>query len=364
MREIGSEFWLEYTNFNSNPSYAKIPDWLQIGKDNKLLLSGRSSIDYILRDIKLRKSISKVYFPSYCCQSMIQPFIDNNISVEFYEVYYDGELQYQIDLEKQCDIFFAMNYFGFSDKNMDYYIENFKNRGSIVIEDVTHSLLSQRMGNTLSDYLVASLRKWFPIVSGGLASKNTGNFSISLRSETLKSMIKVKEEAMTDKAKYMNGDYSINKNLFLEKFNEANSMLGTDYALYPIDYKSLIILSRIDIEQVKLIRRRNAISIYNSICSHDISKIFKPLFKEVKDGDCPLFVPFMADKHIRDELRKFLISNNIYCPIHWERPPSVVSLLDDIYTQELSIISDQRYTSADMDYLTNTTKSFFKEFGL
>ena len=38
---------------------------------------------------------------------------------------------------------------------------------------------------------------------------------------------------------------------------------------------------------------------------------------EVFSQACPLFVPLFLESKKRDGLRKFLIENRIYCPIHW-----------------------------------------------
>ena len=83
MKELGSEFWLEkeYTDIIN----LSLPEWLKVGSDNKLLLSGRTAIYFVIKDIQKSKKVNTVYFPSYCCQSMLQPFIDLGINIVFYE---------------------------------------------------------------------------------------------------------------------------------------------------------------------------------------------------------------------------------------------------------------------------------------
>src|SRR5699024_10303670 len=131
------------------------PSWLNIGIDNKLFLSGRTAIDFVIKDIQNKTEVNSVYFPSYCCQSMLQPFLDVGIKVVFYDVDFHKGLKLNINENQQCDIFFAMNYFGFSSGRMDRYIEMFKQRNITVIEDFTHSLLSKVSYNDQSDYIVA-----------------------------------------------------------------------------------------------------------------------------------------------------------------------------------------------------------------
>ena len=159
--EIGSEYWLEKQLKNRQKNNIECENEI-------LLMSGRTAIDYALEIITTKRKINTVYLPSYCCQSMIEPFLNRNITVVFYNVSFEnGKFIYDIDNNKKCDIFFAMNYFGYSDSNMDYYIKKFKNRGIIVIEDSAHSLFSERKYSKNSDCIIASLRKQFPIISGG-----------------------------------------------------------------------------------------------------------------------------------------------------------------------------------------------------
>ena len=80
MKEIGSEFWLEEVKDSKD----NIFDYIKIGKDQKYFAFGRTALDYILRDINRTNGIA--YLPDYCCQSMIQPFIDNGYKIEYYKV--------------------------------------------------------------------------------------------------------------------------------------------------------------------------------------------------------------------------------------------------------------------------------------
>lgn len=158
--EIGSEFWKFDSDLNCNNK-----EFWNFGTDTRFTLSGRTAIYYILENILKNKKIKKAYVPSYSCSSMIQPFNDLGIEVVYYDVYYNEELKYNIEFRKDIDIFFAMNYFGYSETNMNSYIEKFKSIGKIVIEDITHSIFSIKKFSSYSDYLVGSLRKWLPIAS-------------------------------------------------------------------------------------------------------------------------------------------------------------------------------------------------------
>ena len=81
---MGGDFW-DYSSFKSNRGNSL--EWLfSHGSDRRFLASGRTALDHIIKDILIQKRIRSVYMPSYCCHTMIMPFIDNNINVIFYEI--------------------------------------------------------------------------------------------------------------------------------------------------------------------------------------------------------------------------------------------------------------------------------------
>lgn len=355
MREIGSEFWLEH-DFKQCEN-TEIPKWLKLGNDNRLLLSGRTAIHFVLKDIQKNKKVTTVYFPGYSCQSMVQPFLDLGFNIIYYGVFYDNGLKFDIDHNQECDIFFAMNYFGFSEGRMDKYINIFKERKITVIEDVTHSLLSNNQFNVESDYIIASLRKWFPIISGGIASKKKGFFNVIKKDKTFEKMVNIRKSAMIDKRNYINGDKSINKENFLKKYSIANKMLSENYKNYDIDKDSIKIIQNLNLEYVIYKRKKNVQLLLEKL---SIKKEFNLLYKDVDDSDCPIFIPIiMNNKSKRDLLHKYLINNSIYCPIHWPIP-KVISKHKriNIFDLELSLVIDQRYGEEDMEYLIKRVEEF------
>lgn len=357
MREIGSEFWLSQES--EELIDLEFPQWLNIGSDRILLLSGRTAIHFVLKDILKNNEINTVYFPSYCCQSMLQPFIDLGINIIFYDVMFEEGIKFNINTNQECDIFFAMNYFGFSKGRMDSYIDEFKKRKITIIEDSTHSLLSDKSYNPKSDYIVASLRKWFPIVSGGLAVKTSKQFEVAVNDVTLEEMVRIRKTAMLQKGRYMNEESHIEKTIFLEKYSMANEMLNNDYALYSIDRESYQILQNIDLDFIMSRRKENLRILYENL---PIGKGFKLLFSELESGDCPIFIPIIFNSNAeRNRLRGYLIKNNVYCPIHWPKPTILYEQdTTSIYDNELSLVADQRYEDTDMQYLIRGLLEYYE----
>lgn len=352
--EIGSEFWLE--------KYKKVQSDFKVNKNEVLLMSGRTAIDFAIEILQKNQSIKKVYMPSYCCESMLISFLNKNIEIEFYDVLFEsGKLIYNIDLDKECDIFFAMNYFGFSSYNMDYYIECFKRRSITVIEDSTHSFLSERKCNKKSDIVIASLRKWFPIISGAILIVNNKDLIDNVKVQEKKLIenydyTNIKELAMIEKEKYIHKKEQIEKSAFLDKFKKANEVLNQKYKNYKIDSKSEEILKSLNVNEITKARRKNAKIIYNYLkCQNEYAYLNDIDF----DKDSPLFIPIFIKEEKRNELRKYLTQNNIYCPVHWSIPGAIKNKQQaKIYNMELSLICDQRYCENDIQKYINLVKVF------
>ena len=92
LKEIGSEFWKVELSNKINLSF---------DNQSNFMLSGRTALDFLIRDIKAQKSFKKVYMPSYCCYSMIEPFLRHGVDVIFYDVLINdnGGLKFDIDID-------------------------------------------------------------------------------------------------------------------------------------------------------------------------------------------------------------------------------------------------------------------------
>ena len=340
--EIGSEFWefdgkLEKNNFS----------FWKFGKDTKYVFSGRTAIYMALEDALSKGYIKKnnpiAYLPNYLCDSMIRPFLDLKFDIEFYnvEVSKDG-MHYDIDTNKKCDVFFAMNYFGIVSTNMDSYIKEFKKRCITVIEDATHSIFSKKRYSYFSDYVVASVRKWLPVYSGAIAVNLNEKF---IEKKLKTKSIADKREAMRLKREYIKKGRGY-KETFLSKFQKYNDSLEDDYIDYIIDDESLRIMMESDIQKMIEKRRQNANIIYEKLRNKDVT-----MFDNVSKDDCPIFVPILLNHDKRDYVRSELIKRSIYLPVHW--PITYDEDLNEIYKDELSLVCDQRYNAEDIEKYIN-----------
>lgn len=335
-KEIGSEFWLE-----QEPSY------LSSDREGIYVLSGRTAIDIIIQDILSYRQIKSAYLPAYCCDSMIFPFTRRGIEVTLYDVSFDGELHYHIDDNFNCDIFYVTNYFGYDNNLNSSVIEYFKKNGSIIIYDKTHSFFMQN-DNIKCDYSFASIRKWMGVVDGAVV-----NGIIERPSLKKCPYLSCKEQAMRLKKAYINNNGSVSKDNFLKLYNEFGHYLQEDYFDYEMDALSYAIYEETDIDLLRKIRVENAMFLHNNLTN-------VKFLCEFTVNACPLFVPIIFDtKEERDIVRKALIENQIYCPVHWPKNNLITPSMrvDKIFDTELSLICDQRYSLDDMNRIVNTIKS-------
>ena len=338
MKEIGSEYWI--CNKNSFDS-------------NIYLLSGRTAIDVALQDILNYKDVGNVYLPAWCCDSMLQPFLDRSIDVCFYDMSYgDGHLFYEIDNDYHTDILYFTNYFGYHNTLSSEIIRSFKEQGSVIIYDQTHSLFQEDDQYVdLADYTFASIRKWVGVPCGAYLSKNNGPMTRPLLHDY--PYISEKIDAMRLKADYIEGRKSIPKQSFLDKYNSFNHHLAECYRDYRIDDLSLFLWDNTDKNTIKSRRQLN--SVYLQTYLQDISQI-QLMFQAMSD-DCCLFVPilFNSEKE-RNRVRHYLTSHSIYCPVHWPKPSLIKDFMhvNNLYSCELSLICDQRYDVKDMSRILET----------
>lgn len=341
MREIGSEF-----SYVVQTYYDEIK-FLKNVKDYVYTFSGRTAIETI---IKNESCIKKVMLPSYCCDSMIVPFRDVGIEVDFYEVNYNEKFYIDIDIKADIDAILWCNYFGFNIEIPDF--SEFIKNGGILIEDITHSFLSKHTYSPQSKYLIGSIRKWIPVLSGGICVALNCELKNKPKKYPEYEYLHKKKDAMVLKYKYLYGEKNVSKEEFLNTFSECNTWLANNYSCMQIDDESIEILNHIDWKIVYEQRRCNAEIVYNGLKS---CNNIKPLF-DINRMDCPLFVPVVVRKENRQSLRQYLIDNKIYCPIHWPKPNEQCK--SNLYDIEMSLICDQRYSIDDMKRMISVIREW------
>lgn len=333
-REIGSEFW--DIPVLSQGETALLPKGL------KWFLSGRVALEYIIFDIKQRVNAKTVAMPSWCCDSMIIPFVENGIEVIFYTFDKTEEIP-------NCDILFCMEHFGYIRQEREI------NFPGIVIHDVTHSAFSKNMGikkvwDAKQQYFFGSLRKWAGFKTGGFAGVLDAEFSVLLPQQTCDEYVDLRSQAMREKLNYITGETDAKE--YLNMFSRAEEMLE-DGVCGSACVEDVFLAEKLDVDSIKKHRRANA-----SVLLQVVSDM--AIYPELKADDCPLFVPIRLKTEARDALRKYLIENDVFCPIHWPLTDyhRITGEQRKIYEEELSLVCDQRYTTSDMQYVCELINKF------
>lgn len=333
--EIGSEFWNVPVCPRKGNIFPENTQWYQ---------SGRGALRAVISRLHIRTAA----LPAWCCHTMIQPFLDAGIEVRFYPVY-PGQNQLVQELRMDCDALFVMDYFGYTST-----FQALRSYGGIVVRDVTHSIFSNTYRD--ADYVFGSLRKWCGVWTGGYAWTRSGKLLPAGEQPDVEHIM-LRRSAMECKQRYLQGDKGEADKRYLDMFSRAEERLNgpTIRAVAKRDVEAAI---HLDTTLIKERRRQNAIVLREAFTDWLI-------FSEMREKDCPLFVPILVPNNQRDKLRKYLIQHGIYCPIHWPLSEShrVDKKTAKIYDQELSLVCDQRYTEEDMRRIVTVIRQFILETG-
>lgn len=308
--------------------------------------SGRAALYQILKSIKL--TTFKVWLPDWLCESMIDAVKKAGIDHGFYTVGSNLRMDVKSFVEKnrpvsEHDVILLVNYFGLVDVNQTIAeLRNLKVE-SVIIEDDVQALFSFLNNDHTADYCFTSLRKSIAAPDGGLVrTKNKmpqANKANSFTAYKLKGAL-IKGSA----------DENTNDDEYLSCFERGEELIEENYEGVMSDEAARIIAGT-DLEMVALRRRENAQYLIDELFKLGISPLMS-----LKEESVPLFVPILVDT--RDEVRKALRKNGIFCPVHWPLRNDMQQLAMGklMAEKELSLVIDQRYGLEDMQSIVETIK--------
>lgn len=345
MREIGSEFWK--------------PIRQHMQENETIYLSGRTALDVIVKDAVRSHGISSALLPSYCCHTMIEPFLINGVHVRFYDVYVNDEnaLIADIPAPRENEMLYIMKYFGDIDLRYEGAGRLFSG-WETTVEDLTHSCFDAEY-STKADYWFTSYRKWFAVAGIAVAGKRNDRLPEPVKGQN-KVYSELRRRAFSMKQQFMDG-MGVDKDIFLKLFSQAEQLLGENYQEFGAGYEEIYELFRFmdSMEELHRKRRSNALKLIDRLSGINGINIFVDFQTGKK---CPLFVPVIVDQKVRDTLRNYLIGKKVYCPIHWPLSRQHEGLSEraiKLYKQELSLICDQRYDVDDIEHIIALLKDFF-----
>ena len=326
--------------------------------------SGREAITLAIRDFKRRGTCTEkcCLCPAYMCDAVFAPFWREGFHIYFYHVNKNLEVSEEelvVQVEKwKPSIVFVHPYYGIDTwKEARHLLGEWKKNGICIMEDVTQSYYLDHVGKE-ADYIVASLRKWYPIPDGGVLASD---FDIS------EGMIQPegkfaarKAEILKGKWNYLNGlDYGLcHKAEFLRENQEAEEWLDSYSGISSVSSLAAGILSHIDEGMCKQRREGNYQCLEKGIQWG--KEIFPLISRTLEEGRSPLYFPIYV--HGRERLQVYLSSHGIYAPVLWplgiENGKFLTGDEEFIYKHLLALPMDQRYGREEMEYIIDTINGY------
>lgn len=299
-----------------------------------------------------------VLAPAYTCQTVFEPFLQENWEVHFYPV--DKKLciaeKTFISLLEQFSPSVVLFHPYYGKKLLKYEIdllEYAKKRGALIVQDLTQSIFSKRDPN-YADISVGSIRKWFGIPDGAFLSVSDNNPFDVAEAESYNTAFTVPQSD----AMYLRGEYFRTDNpnykqisIRLNKYAEALTCKGS-ITFHKISEYSLGVINKTDFDLIRKKRSENFNTLLSEIKSN--SRCFGIIGSISELDDAPLYFPIYVENRI--EFQKTLAEKSIYAPILWGVENNYV-LVDEatkyIYEHLLAIPIDQRYDYDDMSRIAS-----------
>ncbi|SHK01278.1 DegT/DnrJ/EryC1/StrS family aminotransferase [Tepidibacter formicigenes] len=331
IKPIGGEFWFTPEIFNKNSKNFK-------NIKATFLSGGQSALRAVLNDLEIGKG-DIILMPNHLCPTILYSLHEKNIKYIFYKINKDLSIDLKSLEEKisnkNIKAIYIINYFGFyhNRKTIEFLKKMREKYNFKIIEDAVQMLWFKN-NNFIGDYVFNSYRKFVPIDGSILLSKNNRIYK-----ETKDKYYELINKGRSEKKLYI--DYEIgNEENYLNTFKEAEKFYYKRKEAYGMNIISKKLLSSLDIEYIKKKRQENYKYLYEKIKKIEfIETIFD--INKINDN-IPLGFPVYIKNNNRDKIRKLLMNNKIYCPIHW-------NINNEIGKNILTIPIDQRYDFKDMD---------------
>jgi hypothetical protein len=298
--------------------------------------AGRSSIRLILYQLKNKHFL----VPDYICEIILKIFEEFHVKYSFYNIKNDLTINKKSITSQQYDVLYIINYFG-----MDHKIRSIVHSSKIVIEDNVFSPIFFNHHRYQKWVGFNSFRKISPLADGSIV-KSSFTLSKKIINNRILKFSKTKYDAKDMKYKYLtNNIYSENE--YLKLFRLAESQLDEKLTINNISsYSSFRLVDFMStLEKEYKIRRKNYNYLYFLMNERAIK--IKTRY--------PSFFLLFAER--RDELREYLFSKNIFCPVHWPKFNNITNKISDTF---LSIPVDSRYELADMKKIALYVNKFLE----
>jgi len=309
----------------------------------------------------------RIHIPSFFCMDVVAK-LSNILDVCWYRDL-PTEMSPDFSTLKTLpgDLILVVNLFGVRDEKVwqDWLTENEK---AILIEDHSHDPFSPWAQQSTAHYAISSLRKTLPIPDGGIIY--SPQYLELPRTSGIESFGAYRRlTSMLLKRAFLSG-IDISKDVYRqmdvesqEYFDEHELSDISELTANAVSDFTANILNHLNIPHFRRQREANIRHFVNWNLSGE-NFLWKHLVKSWPPEGVPLSVILLCQtQEIRDALRKHLISQNIFAPIHWLQPRKGISSNDplaiDLSSRILTIPTDQRYSIDDITYVAGIVGNFF-----
>lgn len=316
-----------------------LPDRLQGQSAFYSYASGRAALYQILMSIKL--TTFKVWLPDWLCESMIDAVRRTGLDYGFYALGTNLRMDVKAFVEQnrpvsEHDVIVLVNYFGLVDVERTIQELRSMKVQSVIIEDDVQALFSfSDDAPHMADYRFTSLRKTIAAPDGGLVKTNYPMPHV--KENNTFAPYKLKGALLKGAA-----EDSANDAIYLKEFERGEELIEQNYDSV-MSAEASDILAQTNLDAVAEKRKANARYLFEELLKLGLSPILP-----VKENQVPLFVPVLIDR--RNEVRRELRKNGIFCPVHWPLREDMLQLATGrlMAEKELSLVIDQRYNIVDM----------------
>ncbi len=293
-------------------------------KDALRLNTARNCLEYIL----LARNYRKVSIPYYTCEAVLEPF-EKSLNLISYERYHIDLNLEPVELPelKEDEAFLYTNYFGLKQDCVERLSKHY---GEKLIVDNSQAFFDKPVRGIDTFY---SVRKFFGTPDGAYLYSDC----------TLDNYYgdELERDISYDRMTALLKRVDLNPEAGYKDFQIIEETLSCQ-RIKLMSKLTETILSSIDYEEVRRIRRHNYNILYWNLYHNNSFRL------TLRENAVPLSYPFW-DKS--GELRKKLISNRIFCPIYW---PNVFNWCNpdnveyEIAEKIIPVPIDQRYNEEDI----------------
>lgn len=334
--EIGSEF--EYPTHDQLDAGGQLTQWIGAGK--QAVGGGRQALGLVAARLAA-EGRRGVLVPDHHCESMTDPFTRHGLGVVTVPTTPDclldpDALDSTLTAHPGYAVLHSETFGTPADPDLTSVLDRARTGDHPVVVDRTHSLLGAPSWH--GDYEVASLRKLLPTPDGAWVS----GLERTLTDDPVAAEF-VRLRTLAARTKRDHLDQLCANEAHLELFGQAEELLDQVADTAAMSTNAAALLDRLNPERIRVARLRNATHVAAGLADLGV-RVANP--HGWPNSPCYLVirVPDAA------ALRRALVNESIYCPIHWPRPAQLGTSQhwrDDL----LSLVIDQRYTLDDMDRL-------------